>query len=788
MSTRWSWRGVLVSGLVLAGVSVAVVSRGCRATPAPPTGSIAPAADESALRAARLAKGPDYVPRTRHKKADGTPKYTNRLILETSPYLLQHAHNPVDWFPWGEEAFARARVLGRPVFLSVGYSTCHWCHVMEEESFEDEDVARYLNEHYVSIKVDREERPDVDANYMAFVQSLTGGGGWPMSVWLTPGREPFFGGTYFPPRATSGSRRGFLDVLRERAGQFVNDRVAIEADAKRYAEGLRKTAAEGPPGDAPSMATLGQARTQAARRFDPEMGGARGAPKFPSSFPNRFLLRFARRTRDDEARAMVQTTLDRMQMGGIHDHVGGGFHRYSTDARWLVPHFEKMLYDNALLAVDYLEAAQATGEQRHEVTARETLDYLLRDMTGPDGTFYAATDADSLDAAGRREEGIYFTWTPDEVRAALSPDDARIVMAWLGVTDAGTLDHRSVLHTERSRQDVARQLAIDPSTLDARMAAVRPLLRQTRDRRPRPIRDDKVILAWNALAITAFARAAIVLGEPRYRDAAVRAATVLVASLRAGRDLPHVLVAGQPKGLAFADDVIGLASCLLDVFELTADAAWLSDATKLMDEAERAFGDPARGGYFLTSDRHERLVVREKPSHDGPSPSVSSVAAMTWLRLFAFTGEPRFEQRAQSTLRAFSPLLATRPLAMSDLLLAVDWATDTPKEIVIVVPEGAGALAPSARPLLDVLAKTFVPNATLVVATESALAGDLGRAVAWARDKPARGGAATAYVCERGACKLPTGDPVVFARLIAEVRGGPLLPLIAASPSCAPDA
>ncbi len=709
------------------------------------------------------------MPRTRHRSADGSPRYTNRLILESSPYLLQHAHNPVDWFAWGDEVFERARRLGRPVFLSVGYSTCHWCHVMEEESFEDEEVARYLNEHYVCIKVDREERPDVDATYMTFVQALTGSGGWPMSVWLTPTREPFFGGTYFPP-STRGSRQGFLDVLRAQAERFTQDRPSLSAQASTFVERLRARAAPEPAGEFPSATLLDVATSAASRRFDPVNGGNRGAPKFPSSFPVQLLLRVARRTGDAEPRRMALTTLDRMRAGGLYDQIGGGFHRYSIDARWLVPHFEKMLYDNALLATAYIEATQLTGDTRYATTTREVLDYLLREMRAPDGTFYSATDADSMAPSGHREEGYFFTWTPTELDGVLGADDAGFARAWLGVSASGEVDGRSVLRVEREPTTVASDLHLEVATAQERAASIRSRLLEARSRRSAPLRDDKVIVAWNALAISALARAAIVLGEPRYAEAATRTSAVLVAEVEANRPLPHLLSCGRPQGRAFADDVVLLAAALLGVFELTSDARWLDLAKRLMNDVERDFEDPANGGYFLATSHHESLFLRDKPDHDGPIPSVNSVAAMTWLRLYTFTDEGTYRARAETTVRAFSRTLSANPLALDHMLHALDWATDAPKEIVIVVSQGRGAMTTSARPLLDVLQRRFVPNSVLVVATEADIDGELGRRLPWVRDKRTREGRATAYVCERGACQLPTSDPQTLARQLSQSR------------------
>ncbi|HMJ52298.1 MAG TPA: thioredoxin domain-containing protein [Polyangiaceae bacterium] len=770
-------RAIRPASVLVLLAAVGCSGRGCARSSPASTSEASSAVGDAELKArlekALRAKGPSYAPRTRHKHADGTPQYTNRLILETSPYLLQHAHNPVNWFPWGEAAFERATELRRPIFLSVGYSTCHWCHVMEEESFEDEEIARYLNDHYVAIKVDREERPDVDAVYMTFVQSF-GSGGWPMSVWLTPKREPFLGGTYFPPRAgVRGAKRGFLDLLREQAEGFAADPSGLAETARALLRRVQAASAPEPAGDFPPASVLRVARAQSAQRFDPAFGGARGAPKFPSSFPVRFLLRFARRGSDAEARQMAITTLERMRAGGIYDQVGGGFHRYATDAGWVVPHFEKMLYDNALLAEVYLEAARATGDARLRNTARETLDYLLREMQSEQGTFYSATDADSSTEMGRREEGIFFTWTPNELRTALGDDDARLAAAWFGVTDAGNFEGRSILSTPRPLEEVARQLALEPRLVLDRFPTIRSRLLATRSQRPPPLRDDKVIVAWNGLALSALARAAIVLGDRTYEQAAIRTARALVAPLRAGRRLPHVFVDGREQEKGFADDHVLLAHALLDVFELTADPDWLADATGLMEEMERSFADPTHGGYFLSAEQHETLLLRGKPDYDGPIPSVNSVAALTWLRLYAYADEERFRQRAETTVRAFARTLQDRPLALEHMLLALDWATDTVKEIVIVTPEGRGALAPSARPLLDVLQRTFAPNAVLVVATAADLAGTMARSIPWARDKPLRGGGATAYVCNRGACKLPTNDPKVFAAQLAETTAYP---------------
>jgi hypothetical protein len=745
---------------------------GCSRSPGPGAttrleGGVAAPDDETPELRARLteawrARGPAYIPRTRHKEADGSPRYTNRLILESSPYLLQHAHNPVHWYPWGDEAFALARDTGRPVFLSIGYSTCHWCHVMEEESFEDEEIAATLNARYVAIKVDREERPDVDAVYMTAVQSLTGSGGWPMSVWLTPARQPFFAGTYFPPRdGGRGNRPGFLTVLREQAERLAQRPDAVVSEARRLAGEVQQSLASSPPGDPAGLAILDQAAALAARRYDAAWGGARGAPKFPSSFPIRMLLRQHHRTGDPTPLRQAVDTLRHMAAGGIHDHVGGGFHRYATDARWQVPHFEKMLYDNALLALAYVEGWQASGDADLAEVARETLDYVLREMTSPEGGFYSATDADSLTPAGRREEGWFFTWTPAELRAALGAERARVVEAYFAVTPGGNFEGRTILTTPRSRDEVAAALAIPRAQLDVALAEAIPLLRAARAQRPAPLCDDKVQASWNGLMISALARAALALREPRYERAAVTAADFALRWLRADGSLRHSRRAGRTSEDGFLDDRAFVAAGLLDLFELTADTRWLNEAITTMDGVDAAHADRVHGGYFLTPTGRPEPLARHKPDSDGALPSGNSVALLSELRLSELTGLDRFAGRAETTLRAFAAALEGQPGGLSEMMLGVDFRSAEPKEIAVVLP--AGAPRDAAEPLLAVLRRSFLPNRVLVTAGEAELAGDLGKLVPWAAHKPARRGQPTAYVCRRGACNLPTSDPAVFA-------------------------
>ncbi|WP_242394350.1 thioredoxin domain-containing protein [Anaeromyxobacter oryzisoli] len=697
------------------------------------------------------ARGPSYLPHTRHL-VDGVPRFTNRLVLERSPYLLQHAHDPVSWYPWGDEAFEEARRTGRPVFLSIGYSTCHWCHVMERESFEDEEIARILNERYVAVKVDREERPDVDGIYMTAVQLLTGGGGWPMTVWLTPEREPFFGGTYFPPRdGARGTIRGLRGLLDELADLYAKDRPRVAAATGSLVAAVRTALASAePPADAPpGSAPIEDAVAQIGRVFDPIHGGLRAAPKFPSSLPVRLLLRHHRRTGDPEALHMAILTLEKMAAGGIHDQLGGGFHRYSTDAEWIVPHFEKMLYDNALLAVAYAEAWQVTGRRDLARVTRQTLDYLLRELTSPEGGLWSATDADS-----EGEEGRFFVWDERELRDALGPDADRFI-AFHGVTREGNFEGRNVLRVPRPNDE----------TWDA-LAPARARLYALRARRPAPLRDEKVLAGWNGLAVSALAFGGRVLGERRYVDAAVRAAEFVLGRMVEDGRLRRSWLAGEAGGPAFLDDHAFLAQGLLDLFEATFEPRWLSAALELSERLEQLFGDPAGGGWFTTAADQEQLLAREKPTRDGAEPSGASVAALNALRLDAFTTDARWRGRAEAALRHYRDVLETQPTALQDLLLALDFATDAPREVVLLWPEGE----PAPEPFLEVLRRTFLPNRALAGAAEGDAAARLGAVAAIAAGKATVGRRPTAYVCERGACRLPAIAPEKLAAQIKPVR------------------
>jgi uncharacterized protein YyaL (SSP411 family) len=759
MKPRLALLGLLAAIVVFA----ALLGRSSMCTRAPiapaPSATGAPVTSpelRATLREVLRAKGASYEPRTRHKEADGAPKYVNRLIRESSPYLLQHAHNPVDWFPWGDEAFETARRLGRPVLLSIGYSTCHWCHVMEEESFEDEAIAAAINESYVAIKVDREERPDVDAIYMSAVQALTGGGGWPMTVWLTPDRKPFHGGTYFPP-----SR--FLPLLRAVRTAYDEEPAKTAESAERLAAGIARhmtsepatTSAAAPV--APGRATLDAATAFYRSRFDETNGGMRGAPKFPSSFPVRALLRHHRRRPESDALGEVTLTLEQMSRGGIHDQLGGGFHRYSTDARWLVPHFEKMLYDNALLAMAYAEGYQATRRDDFANVVRDILAYVRRDMTSRDGAFYSATDADSLDPKGKREEGWFFTWTPAELEAVLGVSNARIAGDHFGVTKGGDIDGRSVLHVAQ------------PSLVLAVEAARAPLL-EARNKRPPPLRDDKLLTSWNALMISAHARAALALGDPEYAARGARAADFVLRALAKGDRLLRTYKDGAAKLDAYLDDYAFMIAALLDLYETTGTARWLTAAVRLDGVLERHYEDKAAGGFFLTSDDAEKLLAREKPTYDGAEPSGTSVETLNLLRLYELTTRASYRERAERAMMSVAGVLASSPASLSEMLLAIDFASDVPKEIVLVTPRDA---RDSAGPFLAKLREVFLPNRVLAVVSEGEELAQLEPLVPLVAGKTAQHGKTTAYVCEKRTCALPTSDPEVFARLIQKRAEAP---------------
>ena len=699
---------------------------------------------------------------THHLVDDGGPKFTNRLILESSPYLQQHAHNPVNWYPWCDEAFERARREKKPVLLSVGYSTCHWCHVMEEESFEDIEIARYMNENYIAVKVDRERRPDVDGVYMLAVRLMAQRGGWPMTVWLTPDRKPFYGGTYFPARdGDRGSRVGFLSILKtlkKKYDEAPDDVVAAAQDiSAKLAAGLHSE----PGKDLPDAALLRRALVAESRMFDEKLGGFGAAPKFPRSSRLEFLLRAYRRLGDAKALQMVRKTLDAMAAGGMYDHIGGGFHRYSTDARWLVPHFEKMLYDNAQLVIAYLEAYQATADPNYARVVREILHYVSREMTHPAGAFYSATDADS-----EGEEGTFFVWTPEQIKAILSAEQARAAIAYFGVTKGGNFEGKNIFHTPRSLEQVASELGFSADKMSRLIADGRKLLYETRAKRIPPLRDDKILPAWNGLMISAFARAAFVFGEKEYSEAAARSATFILDKMRTGERLRRSFLDGAASGAAFLDDYAFLVAGLLDLYEVTFELRWLREGLRLQSVMDAVFWDSAGGGYFLTASDSEKLLAREKPSYDGAEPAGNSVALLNLLRLYELTTQDDYRSRAEDLLRSLQNKWSRYPTSVPKLLCGVDFMVDGAKEVVVVVAEDMR----EAEPFLTQLRASFVPNRVLSVVSQGDHLQRTGEVVPLVKGKMARGGKATAYVCERQVCDLPTSDPTVFAAQLEKKR------------------
>ena len=732
-------------------------SWGVQADPLP--GAPPPSRELAAKIEATLAAQDSTVrPRTRHLELDGHPRFTNRLILEQSPYLQQHAHNPVNWYSWGEEAFAAARALGRPVFLSVGYSTCHWCHVMEEESFEDLEVAEFLNLHFVAITVDREERPDIDSFYMAAVRTMTGRGGWPLTAFLTPEGRPFYGGTYFPPRdGMRGRRKGLMTVMRTIQTNYADDPTRTVAESRSLVESLARELDPPPAVGAPSADELRRALATYRRRFDTKHGGVRSRTKFPSSLPIPLLLRAHRRTGQKQPLEMARKTLDSMRKGGLYDHIGGGFHRYTVDSAWTVPHFEKMLYDNALLSLTYTSAYQVTGDPLYAEVVRDTLDYLSREMSSPEGMFYAATDADS-----EGEEGKFFVWTPGEVGAAVGDELAPLALAAYGVTNKGNFEGgRTVLRRDAPEAQLAARFGLEPEEVRGKLREIRRLLRAARAKRIPPDTDRKQIVGWNGLAISAFARAGLVLREEDLIERGARAArSILSHALPEGR-LARYVFDGRPYGTGMLDDHAFLIAALLDLFEATAEALWLDRAVDLQKDLDRRFFDEMGGGYYRTPSDGEGLLIREKPADDGAVPSGNSVEAFNLLRLALFTTDESYRIHAEMTLRAFSELLEKSPTAFSRMLEAVDLFTDRPKEILVVTPHSRN----EAEPFLAELVRVYLPNHILVVAPETEIRGLVTR-IPLLKQKRALGGKPTAYVCENEVCDLPARDVPTFAKQI----------------------
>jgi len=668
----------------------------------------------------------------------------NRLARETSPYLLQHADNPVDWYPWGEEAFARARDEDRPILLSIGYSACHWCHVMEHESFEDEETARLMNERFVSIKVDREERPDVDGIYMDAVVALTGQGGWPMTVFLTPDGAPFWGGTYFPPTPRMGMP-AFRDVLTAMATVYADRRGDVTAQGAELVEAIRRSGTTPPSGEPLTSGLLGQAVFTLAAQFDGRHGGFGGAPKFPPASTIEFLLRVHARTGSEQALAMAAKTLDEMAAGGIYDQLGGGFHRYSVDAIWLVPHFEKMLYDNALLASAYLHAWLVTETARYREVVEETLDYLLREMRLPEGGFASAQDADTLG-----EEGLTYVWPYDEIVSLLDEDEAALVIARYGVTPGGNFEGANILSGVREVEDPQK---LRPDARARLLAA--------RSKRPQPALDDKALAAWNGLVLAAFAEAGARLDREDYVEAARALGDFLLGTMSDGDGrLLRTYRAGSAKIPAYLEDYANVANGLLELYGATGELRWLEEANRLARRAVELFGDSQNGGFFFTPFDGEELVARKKELDDHPTPSGNSMLALVLLRLARIYGDDDLERLAVGVFRLAHGMLDRVPGAVGHMLCALDLHFATPREVALVGPWSDDAT----RSLRRVALERFAPNTVVAFARG---AGDPAlERVPLLLGKTLVDGRSAAYVCERFTCRAPVTTPAELAEAL----------------------
>ncbi len=675
------------------------------------------------------------------KRETTATRHTNRLAQEKSPYLLQHAHNPVDWFSWGNAAFARARAENRPVFLSIGYSTCHWCHVMERESFENEDLARYLNEHFVCIKVDREERPDVDKIYMTFVQATTGAGGWPLNVFLTPELKPFFGGTYFPPENRQG-RGSFPQVLQQIVKVWQERHGEVTASAEQLHKRLEAAARATTSGQPLTADVLREAGVLFKQTYDPRHGGFGGAPKFPQPSQPQFLLRYAKRFQDDEAARMVLHTCERMAAGGIHDQLGGGFARYSVDAEWLVPHFEKMLYDNAQLVQLYLDAYLVSGDSHHAEVARDILGYVLRDMTHSEGGFYSAEDADS-----EGHEGKFYCWTRDELSKLLSPEEFNVTVKYFGITPTGNF----VDHSHPSPLPNQNVLSVvDPDVCDEDLpllAAAKKKMFNARSKRVRPHLDDKILASWNGLMLGAFARASVVLDEEKYRAAAEKNLAFIQEKLWAQRAdggmLFHRWRDGERDNVQLLEGYAFLLDGVIQLYETTLKPQHLDFAVALAESMLAKFYDSENGGFWQSTAEAKDLILRVKDDYDGAEPSGNSVATLALLKLAVLTGREDFKKIAKSTMQLFAHRLQNFPQAMPYMFHALDFSTEEPKRAVVAGDFNSARV----HELLRAVHSVYQPNKIVL--------GNAGAVDEFSRTLPAKDGPLV-YLCTGKSCQPPT--------------------------------
>ncbi|HWO43814.1 MAG TPA: thioredoxin domain-containing protein [Candidatus Eisenbacteria bacterium] len=671
----------------------------------------------------------------------------NRLIHETSPYLLQHAHNPVDWYPWCEEAFEKARRENKPILLSIGYSACHWCHVMERESFENEAIAALMNEHFVNIKVDREERPDLDEIYMNAVQLLTGRGGWPMTVFLTPEGKPFYGGTYFPPEDRYGVP-GFPRILLGVASAYREKPHDVQRSVQQILAALeRMSAAAEETRRAFSRDTLAQAAERLAQLYDPNYGGFGKAPKFPNPGVYELLLRAYRRSKNKRYLDMVTHTLERMAHGGIYDQLGGGFHRYSVDEKWLVPHFEKMLYDNAQLVRIYAQAFRASGEETFKRVVEHTLAYVLREMRHPEGGFYSTQDADS-----EGEEGKFFLWTPAEVTRILGDDAGEIFCRIYDVTEEGNFEGKNILHRILSIEQAARLFRRDPGEIEALLRRAREKLFAEREQRVKPFRDEKIIASWNGLMLSGLAAAIEISPAADFIAAAERAVGFFFTRMFRNGRLLHVYKDQKANLLGYLDDYAFMAAGMLDLYEALLDRSYFDRAFELTERMIGDFWDEGNGGFFYTGSEHEALIARSKPAFDGSIPSGNAVAALLLLRLYHYTGKDSFLGKAEKVLRLYYDLAESQPFGFAHMLAALDFYLEKPKEVTII----GSQQDPGVAALLQSVRSRYLPNLTLQLAGPDEALGSISPLL---QGKTQLNGKPTAYVCHDSTCSQPVSTP-----------------------------
>ena len=666
---------------------------------------------------------------------------TNRLSQESSPYLLQHASNPVAWNPWGEEALTASREQDKPILLSIGYSACHWCHVMEHESFENEEIAQVMNDEFINIKVDREERPDLDAIYMNFVQMTTGSGGWPLTVFLTPDLVPFYGGTYFPPDDRYG-RPGFKRVLEQIKEAFRQRRGEIEAGQAETIRRLQEASQWSIAEEVIQETVLDEAYNGCRQQFDSHHGGFGGAPKFPSAMVLASLLRYSKRRGSESALDMASLTLDEMARGGIYDQLGGGFHRYSVDERWLIPHFEKMLYDNALLARVYLEAHQLTGNPFYRTVVEETLDYVGREMRHPEGGFYSAQDADS-----EGEEGKFYAWTPDEIQEILGEEDAEIFNGYFDVTSTGNFEGSNVLHPRLELAAHARNVGISPGQLIDLLTQARAKLLEVRETRIKPGLDDKVLASWNGLMLTAFAEAAFTLDRPDYLETAVSNAEFLSTQMVVEDRLFRTWKDGKAKLNGYLEDYAMVVEGWIATYQATGDTRWLDDAAALIEAQIRLYWDPESKDFYFTPSDHERLLIRHKEYMDNATPSGNAVSCFNLLRLAKILGKRDYHEKAEHMLGRVSRALSRHPLAFGFWQQALDFFLGPVQEFALVGPQT------EQEQLLAAIKGRYLPNK--VLASSESVDDALGRKIPLLAGKMALEGKATAYLCKDYACQKP---------------------------------